>query len=95
MSGQPASGMGHAWVVDGEQWFKWKYDVYLVQYNTDGSIQWKEYLRTYYDDGVNLMFHINWGWGAYYNVYTNPNVYELAGTKYYRNMEVIKNIRPQ
>lgn len=95
MCGSSSSG-GHAWVMDGEQWFKWKYDVYLTQYNTDGSIQWQEYLRSYYDDGVNLMFHVNWGWGPYYNTdYTNPNVYELAGVRYNQKLEVIKNIRPR
>lgn len=100
-NGQPVfmvgdqSPSGHAWVVDGEQWFKWKYDVYLVQYNTDGSIQWKEYLRSYYDDGVNQMFHVNWGWGGPgINVYTNPNVYTLAGKTYY-SLQIIRNLRPR
>lgn len=87
-------GGGHAWVVDGEQWFKWKYDVYLTQYNQDGSIQWQQYLRSYYDDGVNLMFHVNWGWGDGYNCYTNPNVYTLAG-KTYSSLQMIRNLRPR
>ena len=96
MRGRAQTGEGHAWVVDGEQWYKWKYDVYLTQYNTDGSIQWQEYLRSYYDDGVNQMFHVNWGWGRGYNDYTNPNVYKLASNIYGSgSWEIIKNVRPR
>ena len=93
MRGENSSG-GHAWVVDGEQWFKWKYDVYLTQYNQDGSIQWQEYKRSYYDDGKNQMFHVNWGWGNYYNDYTNPNVYKLAGNTY-SSLQIIRILRPR